>query len=56
MKRSDIKARIKKDELNPLFQFKDAEEDDKVMTQGVIRQALKSGKLVLSSKNLQFGE
>lgn len=56
MKRSNIKARIKKDELNPLFHFKDKEEDDKVLTKAVIKQALKSGKLVLSSKNLKFGK
>lgn len=56
MKRSNIKARIKKDELNPLFHFKDKEEDDKVLTKTVIKQALKSGKLVLSSKNLKFGK
>lgn len=55
MKRSNIKSRIKKDELNPLFHFKDNEEDDKVLTKAVIKQALKSGKLVLSSKNLKFG-
>lgn len=55
MKRSNIKSRIKKDELNPLFHFKDKEEDDKVLTKAVIKQALKSGKLVLSSKNLKFG-
>lgn len=56
MKKSSIKSRIKKDELNPLFHFKEKEEDDKVLTVSVIKQALKSGKLVLSSKNLKFGE
>ena len=56
MKRSNVKSRIKKDELNPLFHFKDKEEDDKVLTQAVIKQALKSGKLELSSKNLKFGK
>jgi hypothetical protein len=56
MKRSNVKSRIKKDELNPVFHFKDKEEDDKVLTKGVIKQALKSGKLELSSKNLKFGE
>lgn len=56
MKRSNIKSRINKDELNPLFHFKDKEEDDKILTKGVIRQALKSGKLELSSKSLQFGK
>lgn len=56
MKRSNIKSRIRKDELNPLFHFKDKEEDDKVLTKGVIKQALKTGKLELASKNLKFGE
>lgn len=56
MKKSNIKSRIKKDELNPLFHFKEKEEDDKVLTVSVIKQALKSGKLELSSKNLKFGE
>lgn len=56
MKRSNIKSRIKRDELNPLFHFKDKEEDDKLLTIGVIRQALKSGKLELSSRNLKFGK
>lgn len=56
MKKSNIKSRIKKDELNPIFHFKEKEEDDKVLTVGVIKQALKSGKLELSAKNLKFGE
>lgn len=56
MKRSNVKARIKKDELNPLFHFKDKEEDDKVLTKGVMKQALKSGKLELSNKHLKVGE
>lgn len=56
MKRSNVKSRIKKDELNPLFHFKEKAEDDKVLTQGVIKQALKSGKLELSSKNLKLGK
>lgn len=56
MKRSNVKSRIKKDQLNPLFHFKEKDEDDKVLTQSVIKQALKSGKLELASKNLKFGE
>lgn len=56
MKRSNIKSRIKKEELNPVFYFKDEEEDDKVLTKDVIKQALKSGKLELSNKNLNFGK
>lgn len=56
MKRSNVKSRIKKDELNPLFHFKEKAEDDKVLTQNVMKQALKSGKLELSSKNLKFGK
>lgn len=56
MKRSEIKSRIKKDELNPLFHFKDKEEDDKVLTKGIVKQALKSGKLELASKNLKVGK
>ena len=56
MKRTNIKSRIKKDELNPVFHFKDKEEDDKVLTKSAIKQALKSGKLELASKNLKIGE
>lgn len=56
MKRSNVKSRIKKDELNPLFHFKDIEEDDKVLTKAVMKLALKSGKLVLSNKHLKAGE
>lgn len=56
MKRSNVKSRIKKDELNPLFHFKDQEEDDKVLTKGVMKQALKSGKLELSNKHLKVGK
>ena len=56
MKKANIKARIKKDELNPVFHFKDKVEDDKVLTPGIIRATLKSGKLELSGKNLKFGK
>lgn len=56
MKKANIKARIKKDELNPVFHFKDKVEDDKVLTQGIIKATLKSGKLELSGKNLKFGK
>lgn len=56
MKRFNVKSRIKKDELNPLFHFKDKEDDDKILTQNVMKQALKTGKLELSSKNLKFGK
>lgn len=55
MKKSNVKSRIRKDDLNPIFHFKDKEEDDKVLTKGIIKQALKTGKLELSSKNLKFG-
>lgn len=56
MKRSNIKSRIKRDELNPVFHFKDKVEDDKILTKGMIKAALKSGKLVLSNKHLKDGE
>lgn len=56
MKRSNVKSRIKKDELNPLFHFKTKEEDDKILSECVIKQALKTGKLELSSKDLKFGK
>lgn len=56
MKKSSIKSRIRKDELNPLFHFKDEEEDDKVLTKALIRNALKSGKLELSARNLKIGK
>lgn len=56
MKRTNVKSRIRRDELNPLFHFKDKEEDDKLLTLNVMKQALKTGKLELSSKNLKFGK
>lgn len=56
MKKTNVKSRIRRDELNPLFHFKDKEEDDKLLTLNVMKQALKSGKLELSSKNLKFGK
>lgn len=57
MKRNEnIKSKIKRDQLNPVFHFKDKEDDDKVLTKNVIKLALKTGKLELSSKNLKFGE
>ena len=54
MKRSNIKSRIKKDDLNPVFNFKEKEEDE-VLTKSAIKQALKSGKLELASRNLKIG-
>jgi hypothetical protein len=56
MKRSNVKSRIKKEDLNPVFHFKDKAEDDNVLTKNIIRDALKTGKLELVSKNLKFGE
>lgn len=56
MKKANIKARIKKEELNPVFHFKDKEEDDKILTKAVIKAALKSGKIELSGKNLKYGK
>lgn len=56
MKKANIKPRINRKELNPVFHFKDKEEDDKVLTKAVIKTALKSGKLELSGKNLKFGK
>lgn len=56
MKRSNVKSRIKKEELNPVFHFKDKTEDDNILTKNLIRQALKTGKLELASKNLKYGE
>lgn len=55
MKRTNVKSRIKKDELNPLFHFKDKEEDDKVLTKKIVKNALKTGKLELSNKHLKVG-
>lgn len=55
MKKSNIKSKIKKDELNPLFRFRDKEEDEKVLTEDVIKAALNSGRLELTSKNLSCG-
>jgi hypothetical protein len=57
MKRHEnVKSKIRRDQLNPVFHFKDKEEDDKLLTKTVIKQALKSGKLELTSKNLKHGE
>lgn len=56
MKKANIKPRIKKNELNPVFHFKERELDDKVLTKEKIEEALKTGKLELSCKNLSFGE
>jgi hypothetical protein len=54
MKKSNIKSKIRREQLNPIFQLKDKpEEDDKVLTKAIIHNALKSGKLVLSSKHLK---
>lgn len=55
MKKANIKSRIRKEELNPVFHFKDKEEDDKVLTKAIIQEALKSGKLKLTGKNLKYG-
>lgn len=55
MKKANIKSRIKKDELNPVFHFKDKEEDDKVLTKGILKTAQKTGRLELTNKNLKFG-
>lgn len=56
MKKANIKPRINKANLNPVFHFKDKVEDDKILTKSVIKTTLKSGKLELSGRNLQFGE
>lgn len=55
MKKANVKSRINRDELNPVFHFKDKEEDDKVLTKGVIKNAQKTGKLELNNKNLKSG-
>jgi hypothetical protein len=56
MKKANIKSRIKKDELNPVFHFKDKEEDDKVLTKEIIKKSKKNAKLELSGKNLKYGK
>lgn len=56
MNRQGVKCRINKQELNPLFHFKDNVEDDKVCTANLMKQALKTGTLKLSNKNLSSGE
>lgn len=55
MKKANIKSRIKKDQLNPIFHFKNKEEDDEILTKAIIKETLKSGILKLSGKNLKFG-
>ena len=56
MSRPVVKCRIIKEDLNPLFHFKNKVEDDKVCTANLMKQALKSGTLKLSNKNLSSGE
>ena len=53
MKKINVKSRIKKEELNPVFHFKDKEEDDKILTPQIIKQALKTGKVEIAGKNLK---
>lgn len=53
MKKINVKSRIKKEELNPVFHFKDKEEDDKILTSQIIKQALKTGKVEIAGKNLK---
>jgi hypothetical protein len=56
MKKINVKSKIRREELNPVFHFKDKEEDDKVLTKNLVREALKTGKLSLAGKNLKFGK
>ena len=53
MKKINVKSRIKKEELNPVFHFKDKAEDDKILTPQIIKQALKTGKIEIVGKNLK---
>jgi hypothetical protein len=53
---SNVKSRIKKQQLNPLFHLQDAEEDCKVFSKAMVKQAKKSGILNLSGKGLATGK
>lgn len=56
MKKINVKSKIKREDLNPIFHFKDKEEDDKILTPNVIKLALKTGKLEIAGKNLHCGK
>jgi hypothetical protein len=56
MKKANVKSRIKKEDLNPVFHFKDKAEDDKILTPQIIKQALKTGKVELVGKNLKYSK
>lgn len=51
---SNLPRRLKG--LNPVFHKKTQAEDDAVVSQTLLKQAKKSGKLNLSSRNLTSGE
>lgn len=53
MKKINVKSRIKREDLNPVFHFKDKVEDDKILTPQIIKLALKTGKVELVGKNLK---
>lgn len=53
MKKINVKSRIKREDLNPVFHFKDKAEDDKILTPQIIKLALKTGKVELVGKNLK---
>jgi len=55
-KNNVIKSRIKKEDLNPVFHFKDKTEDDKILTPKIIKQALKTGRVELVGKNLKYSK
>lgn len=56
MSRPGVKCRINKEDLNPLFHFKNNAEDDKVCTANLMKLALQTGTLKLSNKNLSSGK
>lgn len=56
MKKINVKSRIKKEELNPIFHFKDKKEDDGILTPQIIKTALKTGKIELVGKNLKYSK
>lgn len=55
MSKKPARSKINKAQLNPVFHFKNNEQDDNILTKNVIKQALKSRSLNLSGRNLTTG-
>jgi hypothetical protein len=53
---SNVKSKINRNQLNPLFHLQDKKEDCKVLSKAMIKQAKKSGILNMASKGLGTGK